>query len=521
MGWLHTWAGILVSSLAFAIFWMGTLTVFHEEIDQWMKPELRVSGELPESLEIDSIVLPLLSRSLETGGSATIDRPTATRPIIDVYLYQPDGAYEEFAIVPATGEIVTSTNSLAASNFFYPFHYMLHIGWASLGYWIVAFISITMLVLLVSGLFVHRKIFTELFVFRPERNVRRSSLDAHNLSSLIGLPFYILMPLSGLYIFFNIFLPWSTAFPYFGDGDAMWSDLYGAAELEPVGIAAELGSIDSLVVRVEALWSERSGVPAFAERMSISNFGDENVLVTFQHAFQKNAVAMYTDLTAYRGSDGILISDWTASSINRANLWSQGAHFLNFDHMPIKWLFFSGGLMGCIMIATGLIFWIRSRIPRTGLSPTKVQLMRTMTIGSTTGIMAASVGFLVANRLLTNEAQLFGIGRAAMEVWFFLIVWIFAFLHAHWRREGAWRDQCISIALLCVAAACLNWITTFDHPFASLASSRWAVFGVDAGLLSAAIVAMFVAFKLGTPKHVAGTPSSRQTEHTPTKVNQT
>ena len=42
MGWLHTWAGVLLGSVLFAIFWMGTLSVFDIEIDQWMKPATRL-----------------------------------------------------------------------------------------------------------------------------------------------------------------------------------------------------------------------------------------------------------------------------------------------------------------------------------------------------------------------------------------------------------------------------------------------------------------------------------------------
>ncbi|TBR24219.1 MAG: PepSY domain-containing protein, partial [Reyranella sp.] len=42
MNWLHTWAGIVLGGLLFAIFWMGTLSVFDREIDQWMAPMIRL-----------------------------------------------------------------------------------------------------------------------------------------------------------------------------------------------------------------------------------------------------------------------------------------------------------------------------------------------------------------------------------------------------------------------------------------------------------------------------------------------
>ncbi len=44
MNWLHTWAGVVLGGLLFAIFWMGTLSVFDREIDRWMAPMTRLGG---------------------------------------------------------------------------------------------------------------------------------------------------------------------------------------------------------------------------------------------------------------------------------------------------------------------------------------------------------------------------------------------------------------------------------------------------------------------------------------------
>ena len=40
--WLHTWGGVFLGSILFAVFWMGTLSVFDREIDRWMNPESRL-----------------------------------------------------------------------------------------------------------------------------------------------------------------------------------------------------------------------------------------------------------------------------------------------------------------------------------------------------------------------------------------------------------------------------------------------------------------------------------------------
>ena len=40
MSWLHTWAGLVLGWLLFAIFLTGTLSFFRNELNLWTHPEL-------------------------------------------------------------------------------------------------------------------------------------------------------------------------------------------------------------------------------------------------------------------------------------------------------------------------------------------------------------------------------------------------------------------------------------------------------------------------------------------------
>ena len=40
MSWLHTWAGLILGWLLFAIFLTGTLSFFKNEFNLWMRPEM-------------------------------------------------------------------------------------------------------------------------------------------------------------------------------------------------------------------------------------------------------------------------------------------------------------------------------------------------------------------------------------------------------------------------------------------------------------------------------------------------
>lgn len=67
-------------------------------------------------------------------------------------------------------------------------------------------------------------------------------------------------------------------------------------------------------------------------------------------------------------------------------------------------------------------FWMQARIRKGAIEPRSVRVVRTLTIGSVTGIIVASGAFLIANRLLPREASLAGFDRSGLEVWAFFIV---------------------------------------------------------------------------------------------------
>ncbi|MEL7028733.1 MAG: PepSY-associated TM helix domain-containing protein, partial [Pseudomonadota bacterium] len=189
MNWLHTWAGIGVSCLLFVIFWMGSLSVFDREIDQWMKPEMRVSAP-SEEFRFGPVFDALLEGEAKDAASIFVDAPGERDPLAYVFYQTTDGTRERYYFDPATLHRVELTDSLAGTGFFYPFHYSLHIP-AGVGYWVIGFCAMAMLVLIVSGIFIHRKIVQDFFTFRPKKALRRSTLDLHNLSSLVALPLHI------------------------------------------------------------------------------------------------------------------------------------------------------------------------------------------------------------------------------------------------------------------------------------------------------------------------------------------
>lgn len=499
MNGLHTWSGVICSALLFAMFWTGTLSVFDREIDRWMIPETRLV--FTESVGFDAL-RPALDRYGREAADLFLYSPDARNPTLRIGYTNSDDGFSLRHFDPATGEEIVVTDSLAGTGFIFPFHFSFHITWLGLGYWIAGFLAMAMLVLVVSGIFIHRKFFAEFFVFRPNKAIRRSTLDLHNLTSVIALPFHIMLPFTGLVIFFSIYLPWNAALPFGGDIQPLFDDMYTAEAVEAADEAAEFTSIDALMRSASERWSSRYGQPIDADFAHLIHWGDANGRLAVRNIFPARQVAMDKDAIVFDASGNtVLVSDH--GPVRTAHAWLSGLHFLQFDHWWLRWLYFLAGLSGCAMIATGLVFYVRARIKRDGSESAAVRGVRAMTIGAITGTVVATGAFLVINRMLPVEATFGAFGRADLEVIAFFGAWLLTFGHAALRGKAAWHEQLWTITLLALAAVLLNWITTGDHVFRTLNHGIWSVFGMDLLLILSAILAAYAADRLRNSVRIA------------------
>ena len=81
MAWLHTWAGVVLGSVLFAVFWMGTLSVFDREIDRWMMPATRLAPAAAP-ISLDSVARAVLPAVPAGASQWRVDLPTERTPVL-------------------------------------------------------------------------------------------------------------------------------------------------------------------------------------------------------------------------------------------------------------------------------------------------------------------------------------------------------------------------------------------------------------------------------------------------------
>ena len=486
MNWLHTWTGVIMGGVLFAVFWMGTLSVFDREIDRWMMPATRIAPAQAHPLALDS--LQAMADRLAPGAdqwSATL--PTAREPTLRMAVTDPVRRRRiNRDLDPSTGRALPVARTLGGTGFFFQFHRQLRLEFMQIGRWIVGLAGMAMLVLCLSGVIFHKKIFADFFTLRVVSKPSRTALDLHVLSGVLGLPFNFLMPLSSLVVFWSIYMPTPHIIAYQGDKTAYAREVGGAFTRPAAGRPGAMVSLDALERVAEQSW----GAPP--EMVGVTHAGDAAAFVVMRKSRQ-GVIAVPIDVIYFDGASGQVLLTNTAKPIHRIQRFIAGAHVIQFNNWTLRWFYYLSGLVGCGMILTGFLFWVQSRRKRhTKLGLRGAGFVEGMAVGSTTGIIIATLAYLMANRLLPWGAP----HRQALEVWAFYLTWLAAFAHAWLRPRAAWTEQCWFIAAGGVTVVALNALTTGMSIPIALSQGQLAVAGVDGVLLVGAALACVAGMRL-------------------------
>jgi uncharacterized iron-regulated membrane protein len=493
MSLVHTWVGVIICAVLFAVFWMGTLSVFDREIDRWMMPMTRLPAAAALApLSLDATARPVLQAQAPASSQWTITRPTERAPTLRLGWRDGKDRNVNRHFDPASGNALPDAGTYAGTGFIYPFHYRLHLRFMDIGEWLVGLAAMGMLLAIVTGVVIHKKIFREFFTFRPRsKTTLRGALDLHNLTGVLALPFHFFIGLSGLVIFFTTYFPagWQAAY---GDRQAFNRDANQTFQRARANAPGTLASLDAMTAQAQRLWGDGQ-----AAQVRVHHPGDASSYVEVRRSYD-DGVARDTRVVYFDAASGGLLARAGAHRPAKGTQeFVEGLHMIQFRHWTLRWLYFICGLAGCIMIATGFLVWIEQRQAqhqKQGLSGARI--VQALAVGAVPGIVVSTFAFFVTNRLLPLDATFAGAERAALEMWAFYLVWILCFAHATWRGRQAWAEQSLAVAVLALLAVALNWITTGDHPGRSLISGQHRVAAMDLLLLAGAGIAWMSARKL-------------------------
>ena len=549
MTWMHTWLGLVLGFVLMVIFFFGSLSVFDREIDRWAIPQTRFEPQPMPSF--DRVLRPLLTQiepsPIEYATKMPLLHDLAKGPMtprealpmdefwaytthrdplllvgadFSVPMPKDPAAHNHIharaTIDPRTGAFLKDDQLKVGSAFFYPLHYSLHLTWKNVGYFVVGLAALIMLAALVSGVIIHRRLFREFFTFRPHKHVQRSTLDLHNLTGVLALPFHFFFAFTGLVIFAaSIYMPLGhTVLKPLHDRHGAQESARTGLPQSRAGHNVPMTSVDAMVAEARRRWAER-GMPGEVGFLKVHHLGDANSYVSIYRA-GSDRVALVGEGIHFQSSTGrVLHEDPPRQPASAVHQFLTGLHLQHFEHWLLRWLYVAGGLMGCVCIATGFLFFVEKRKrqhARQGSAGTRV--VDALATAAVSGMLLATVGMLLVNRLLPTDMP----GSASWQIWAFWGGWLISLIHAAVRnapvargmRSPAWAEQCLALAVASLATVLANGWSTGAHLWVTVPAADWAVAGVDLSLLATAVLAW------GAHRRLKRQPAlvARTTQHT-------
>ncbi|MFC4256803.1 PepSY-associated TM helix domain-containing protein [Croceibacterium xixiisoli] len=439
MIWLHRWSGLIFGWALYVIALTGTVVVFSDEISVWMQPELPANTVAVEQALITAQTH--LQRAAPVAEFWSIT-PSAHHGGVTIAWAGADSAGNDRgdnALFDAvTGAVVAARDSHGTEPLV-DLHFRLHSG--PVGMWIVASAGMVMLLGLVTGVIVHRRIFRDFFMFRIGKG-QRSWLDAHNIAGVLTLPFQFVIAFTGLMIFPVLLMPGALQAGYGGDRAAYVSDWYLPTQREASGMSAPLAPLLPMLAAAEHQLGGR------IEQIAVAHPGDAAAIVTFWRGTD-DRLSMMADWAAFDGPSGRMLASQTRypPGIETSGVMV-GLHFAKFGGAWTRWLYFFSGLASTALIATGLLLWTVKRGPESGKG-----LVAALNLATIAGLPMAIAAYFAANRLLPVDLT----ERGEWEIRILFLSWAaclgWALMHNRW---ASWAGMMLGAAFLLGIATILG-----------------------------------------------------------------
>ena len=373
----HTISGIICCALLYVIFFAGSFSFFKDEISAWQSNvsyEKNNQQAFPYRTLLDS-----LDKQYDLSGR-------------DIFLYfSPNSPNTYVSITPSqdtiqnkkakerayfnynavTKQEKTYKESYDLGEFLYRLHFLaqlnqvpLHIGYP-FGYLVAGLVAFLFLFALITGLLLHwDKLVSNFFVFRPWSKLKTIWTDIHTALGVIGFPFQFIFAFTGVILIVNtVFLTPFSKLLYQGNMDKIYEDLEYTTTIDspfqnkPLPVVPD---IQAGIQQAQQQWPD-----AFLKRVTLKNYGDASMRLAIEVEAPTHQRFAGTGKMIYDLSTGKVIqqqSPYTSPTyISAIKSFIYHLHFGDYGGYFIKIINFIMGIVGCVVIVSGILIWLVAR----------------------------------------------------------------------------------------------------------------------------------------------------------------
>lgn len=389
----HTISGIIISVILYVMFFAGSFSFFKEDISAWHKNhsyQLHRQNTIKDYNKlIDSLSKhhPLKGRdfdfTMQRNGTGAYVNMSASHDSTLQKKVKPEekpkkerrgrkkkGDSESFTYDFSKKQEMDYVKTYDMGEFLYRLHFLaplnkipIRLG-TPFGYLLAGIVSFLFLFALITGVFLHwDKLVSNFFVFRPWSKWKTVWTDLHTALGVIGFPFQFIFAVTGIVLIVNFVLisPYAK-FLYNGNTEKVYQVLsYSDSTTYPYTYTPlqEEFNLNSIIKELQDKWPDTE-----LKSISIKNYQDSNMHIILHAKAPTNVRFAGTGKLVYRVQDQQIIyekSPLSSSYVEKVRSFIYHLHFGDFGGRPLRVMFFVLGIMGCIVINSGVMIWLVAR----------------------------------------------------------------------------------------------------------------------------------------------------------------
>ena len=389
----HSAIGLSLAALCYLICVTGTLVVFADELRRWEQPGVPESRAISQPAVRAAADAAVGRAGDKTIGFLSITLPRPDFPRTSVSVTGKD--LSEAWYVAPDGTLATE-KAAPWTEFAVLLHMKLHMPglW---GYLVVGMAGVAMLALAITGLLAHPRIFRDAFTLRWGGSKRLQEADLHNRLSVWGLPFNVVLSVTGAW--FGLVGLLVAAVADIGyDGDRAQA----AAAVRPPAVAPDERPAPRLDIAAAVARAEAQPGMDRAFSASLSRPGAAGQSITVYSTVEDRLV--YGEIHPFTADDQAPTEVGWSSGPFGAQLYASTytLHFGDFGGLPVKLLYFALGFALCVVCSSGVAIWLARRRDRGKPAPFWERMWAATAWGQPIALVVAAVAAITfqANALM-------------------------------------------------------------------------------------------------------------------------
>lgn len=489
MVWLYIWIGLLVGWLLLLIFMVGMVSYYCEEISCWMCLELLCSMvDVDVVVECVIIFLQYKVFQVESWNVSLFDLCNFVMwmfwcnfELMVKLLVEGEkccccggGCFGDVMVDFNSGQEVVVCE-ICGGDFFYCLYFDLYYILVLWVCYFVGFCVMFMLVVIIIGVIIYKKIFKDFFMFWKDKGLCLW-LDFYNVSVVMVLFYYVMIIYMGIVILMFMYLLWGVSVVYFKDEDVFFSEVFVC--LVDIDMLFE-GCVVVLLIQqlLDSVCVEWKGVDVGG--FILYYLGVVNVVIDIQQCDGKCFLVDML-LLCYNVVIGVLFEvSLVVGGVIQICGVMYGLYLVCFVDWGLCVLFFLFGLVGCLMVVSGVVLWVVKewfKYVKLGKIGFGLCLVDVFNIGVVVGLLIVFVMYFWGNWLLLLQM----VEWLMVEVDVFFYVWGVVLLVVFiWFKWMMWVWQLYLGVVLFVLILVVNVLIIYVYLGVILCSGDWVLVGFD------------------------------------------